>query len=98
MTNRDLNYSRLFDVHRWSDHPEVNALEDRLYEVHLNPPVYGADIKSPPQSRSDLFVSFTATNTTTEPLSDVVNIWMARRQPFGRDDLVPSAARLAVQS
>ena len=48
MTNRDLNYSRLFDVHRWSDHPEVNALEDRLYEVHLNPPVYGADIKSPP--------------------------------------------------
>ena len=83
MTNRDLNYSRLFDVHRWSDHPEVNALEDRLYEVHLNPPVSGADIKSP-QLRSDLFVSFTATNTATEPLSDVVNIWMARRLQDGR--------------
>ena len=35
MTNRDLNHSRLFDVHRWSEHPEVNALVDRLYEVHI---------------------------------------------------------------
>ena len=35
MTNRDLNYSRLFDVHRWSDHPEVDALVDRLYEAHI---------------------------------------------------------------
>jgi hypothetical protein len=35
MTNRDLNYSRLFDVSRWSDHPEVDALVDRLYEAHI---------------------------------------------------------------
>ena len=35
MTNRDLNHSRPFDVHRWSEHPEVNALVDRLYEAHI---------------------------------------------------------------
>ena len=31
MTNRDLNHSRLFDVHRWSDHPEVNILVESVY-------------------------------------------------------------------
>ena len=35
MTNRDLKHSRLFDVHRWSEHPEVKALVNRLYEVHI---------------------------------------------------------------
>ncbi len=35
MTNRDLNYSRLFDVHRWSDHPEVDVLVDWQYEAHI---------------------------------------------------------------
>jgi len=35
MPNRDLDHSRLFDVHRWSDHPEVNRLVDRLYEAHI---------------------------------------------------------------
>jgi hypothetical protein len=29
---RDLENSRPLDVHRWSDHPEVNALVDELYD------------------------------------------------------------------
>jgi len=35
MIIRNLDHSRLFDVHRWSDHPAVNALVDRLYEAHI---------------------------------------------------------------
>ena len=29
--NLDLNYSRPLDVHRWSNHPEINTLVDKIY-------------------------------------------------------------------
>ena len=29
------NHSRPLDVHRWSDHPEVKALVEKLWEDHL---------------------------------------------------------------
>ena len=35
MTVRDYEHSRPLDVHRWSDHPEVNAFVDRIYEEHI---------------------------------------------------------------
>jgi len=35
MNIRNLDHSRLFDVHRWSDHPEVNNFVDLLYEAHI---------------------------------------------------------------
>ena len=31
LPNIDLNYSRPLDVHRWSKHPEVNSLMDKIY-------------------------------------------------------------------
>ena len=31
LSNVDLNYSRPLDVHRWSDHPEVNSFVDKIY-------------------------------------------------------------------
>ena len=31
LPNIDLNYSRPLDVHRWSEHPEVNTFVDRIY-------------------------------------------------------------------
>lgn len=31
LSNIDLNYSRPLDVHRWSDHPEVNSFVDKIY-------------------------------------------------------------------
>ena len=35
MTVRDYEHSRPLDVHRWSDHPEVNAFVNRIYEEHI---------------------------------------------------------------
>jgi hypothetical protein len=35
MSNRNLDHSRLFDVHRWSGHPEVNNFVDLLYKAHI---------------------------------------------------------------
>lgn len=32
---RELDFSRDLDVHRWSDHPEVNAFVDGVYEAHF---------------------------------------------------------------
>ena len=32
---QDPTYSRPIDVHRWSDHPEVKALVDDLWEGYL---------------------------------------------------------------
>ena len=32
MTDRDLNHSRLLDVHKWSDYPEVNSWVYRLWD------------------------------------------------------------------
>ena len=34
-TPEELNHSRLLDVHRWSDWPEVNAFVDMIYETHF---------------------------------------------------------------
>ena len=31
LPNIDLNYSRPLDVHRWSEHPEVNTFVDKIY-------------------------------------------------------------------
>jgi hypothetical protein len=31
----DLDYSRPLDVHRWSDHPEVNSFVDDIYKRHF---------------------------------------------------------------
>ena len=36
MTVRDYEHSRPLDVHRWSDHPEVNAFVDRIYKEHIH--------------------------------------------------------------
>ncbi len=36
MTRRDYEHSRPLDVHRWSDHPEVNAFVDRIYKDHIH--------------------------------------------------------------
>ena len=36
MTRRDYEHSRPLDVHRWSDHPEVNAFVDRIYKEHIH--------------------------------------------------------------
>ena len=33
---RDYEHSRPLDVHRWSDHPEVNAFVDRIYKEHIH--------------------------------------------------------------
>ena len=32
-------HSRPIDVHRWSDHPEVKELVDRIWEGHLPPQI-----------------------------------------------------------
>jgi len=34
-TNKDLNYSRKLDVHRWSDFAEVNSFVDKIYADHF---------------------------------------------------------------
>ena len=34
LSNVDLNYSRPLDVHRWSDHPEVNNFVDKIREQY----------------------------------------------------------------
>ena len=31
MTERDYDYSRPLDVHRWSEHPESNIFVDTIY-------------------------------------------------------------------
>ena len=36
MTVRDYEHSRPLDVHKWSDHPEVNAFVDKIYEEHIH--------------------------------------------------------------
>ncbi len=36
MTKRDYEHSRPLDVHRWSDHPEVNAFVNRIYREHIH--------------------------------------------------------------
>ncbi len=35
-SRRDYEHSRPLDVHRWSDHPEVNAFVDRIYKEHIH--------------------------------------------------------------
>ena len=35
MEDRDYNHSRLLDVHRWSNHPEVNFFVDSLYNKYF---------------------------------------------------------------
>ncbi len=34
--NRDFQHSRILDVHRWSDHPEVNTFVDLIYKNHIH--------------------------------------------------------------
>ena len=34
--NRDFQHSRILDVHRWSDHPEVNTFVDLIYKDHTH--------------------------------------------------------------
>ena len=36
MTVRDYEHSRPLDVHRWSDHPEVNVFVNRIYEEYIH--------------------------------------------------------------
>ena len=38
---QDPTYSRPIDVHRWSDHPEVKALVDDLWEGYLPETITG---------------------------------------------------------
>ena len=45
MTNRDYFNSRPLDVHRWSDHPEVNSFVNRIYEEQIHYPGENARIK-----------------------------------------------------
>ena len=45
MTNRDYYNSRPLDVHRWSDHPEVNSFVNRIYEEQIHYPGENARIK-----------------------------------------------------
>ncbi len=35
-TSEELNHSRPFDVHTWSDHPEVNTFVDLIHEKHFH--------------------------------------------------------------
>lgn len=35
MEDRDYNHSRLLDVHRWSNHPEVNSFVDSIYNNYF---------------------------------------------------------------
>ena len=35
MTRRNYEHSRPLDVHRWSEHPEVNTFVNRIYEEHI---------------------------------------------------------------
>ncbi len=35
MEDRDYNHSRLLDVHRWSNHPEVNSFVDSIYNKYF---------------------------------------------------------------
>ena len=35
MLTRDLNNSRRLDVHRWSDHPEVNKFVYELFDTKI---------------------------------------------------------------
>tara|TARA_B100000470_G_C19717202_1_gene358264 strand:- start:592 stop:735 length:144 start_codon:yes stop_codon:yes gene_type:complete len=34
-TNNQLEHSRPFDVHKWSDYPEANTWVDKLWEDYL---------------------------------------------------------------
>ena len=36
MTDRDYQYSRILDVHRWSEHQEANLFVDEVYDTFLN--------------------------------------------------------------
>tara|TARA_A100001015_G_scaffold14377_1_gene16809 strand:- start:1083 stop:2582 length:1500 start_codon:yes stop_codon:yes gene_type:complete len=36
MTRRNYEHSRPLDVHRWSDHPEVNAFVNQIYEEYIH--------------------------------------------------------------
>ena len=36
-TNRDLNNSRILDVHIWSNFKEVNNFVDEIYEGYIKP-------------------------------------------------------------
>ena len=35
MNRNDYEHSRLLDVHRWSDHPEVNAFVDDIFNTYF---------------------------------------------------------------
>ncbi len=35
-TSKELEHSRPFDVHTWSDHPETNEFVDRIYKKHFH--------------------------------------------------------------
>lgn len=36
MAERNYDYSRPLDVHRWSNHPEVNSFVDQIYNEHIH--------------------------------------------------------------
>ena len=36
MTDRDYQHSRIFDVHRWSEHQEANLFVDEVHDTFLN--------------------------------------------------------------
>lgn len=56
-------HSRPIDVHRWSDHPEVKALVDRIWDQYLPEEVVGKPGPKPKLSfRKQLRVLITALN------------------------------------
>ena len=45
MTRRNYEHFRPLDVHRWSDHPEVNAFGNRIYKEHIHQSGTNTNIK-----------------------------------------------------
>ena len=57
-TSEELNHSRPFDVHTWSDHPETNEFVDRIYKKHFSDPLSNIQRKHLKPILLDLYVKW----------------------------------------
>ncbi len=82
----DPQYSRPIDVHRWSDHPEVKALVNTIWEGYLPPEVTGKAVRPGPKPKTsfkkqlrvlilDLYVAWLEDPELSIGVSMSVNAW-----------------------
>ena len=57
-TSEELNHSRPFDVHTWSDHQEANEFVDRIYKKHFSDPLSNIQRKHLKPILLDLYVKW----------------------------------------